>query len=63
MSVCFSLNGELSCDKICSQIQKMINSYQQNNQINENSLLVIEIKQIIDSKDNLMPKLTYEPAE
>ena len=41
----------------------MINSYQQNNQINENSLLVIEIKQIIDSKDNLMPKLTYEPAE
>jgi len=41
----------------------MINSYQQNNQINENSLLVIEIKQIIDSKDNLMPKLTYEPAQ
>ncbi len=63
MLVCFSLNNELSCDKICSQIQKMINSYQQNNQINENSLLVIEIKQIIDSKDNLMPKLTYEPAQ
>ena len=63
MPVCFSLNNELSCDKICAQIQKMINSYQQNNQINENSLLVIEIKQIIDSKDNLMPKLTHEPAQ
>ena len=57
----FALNKEnISCDKICHNIQKIINDYKNNGDLG-NSVVVIEIKPIIDSQNNLEPlKITYE---
>jgi hypothetical protein len=56
----FSLNRpDISCDKICHGIQKLINDYKNTNDIND-SVVIVEIKPIISSQDNLGPlNLTY----
>lgn len=48
------LNKQISCEAICSKIQKLINDYQKNNNMKE-SILAINISNIQDSH------LTHKP--
>lgn len=58
MKLCFNLKENLSCEKICYQIQKLINK--QSNLNKDNSLLVIEIVNIQQDVDTFIPRLDYK---
>jgi ubiquitin-protein ligase len=53
--IALKINPELTCDKVCHAIQKLLKSGNHNDDI-----LVIEIKQIINTTDEMIPKLTHE---
>lgn len=55
--IAYSLNQNLDCNKICGDIQKMINKMVQNNKPLDNCILKITIKQTILGGDELIPKL------
>jgi hypothetical protein len=57
MLLSFSLNQDLSCEKLCVNIQQMISKYQAENSISNSLVLTIDIKQVVDSDCNLMLKL------
>ena len=61
MKFAISLNKNIECDYICKQIQSMVNKYQQSSQDISRSVLVIDIINVTDSIDNLMPKIEYKP--
>lgn len=60
MVVAIKLDKNIECEYICMQIQKLINDSQSIMGIGD-SILVIDIKNIIDSS-NPVPKLTYEDS-
>jgi hypothetical protein len=55
--ISYSLNQNLDCNKICGDIQKMINKMVQNKGPLDNCILKITIKQTILGGDELIPKL------
>lgn len=55
--VAISLSENISCEYICSSIQKLI-SKQKEQPINK--LLVIELREIVDSNESLLPKLEFK---
>lgn len=55
--IAYSLNQNLDCNKICGDIQNMINKMVQNNKPLDNCILKITIKQTILGGDELIPKL------
>jgi GTP-binding protein EngB required for normal cell division len=61
MKIAISLNKNIECDYICKQIQSMVNNYQQSSQDISRAVLVIDIINVTDSIDNLMPKIEYKP--
>jgi len=57
--IAIKLDKNISCENICKEIQLLINQSQASININD-SLLVIDIKSIIDSNIvTEVPKLTY----
>jgi GTP-binding protein EngB required for normal cell division len=61
MKIAISLNKNIECDYICKQIQSMVNNYQQSSQDISRAVLVIDIINVTDSIDSLMPKIEYKP--
>lgn len=55
--ISYSLNQNLDCNKICGDIQKMINKMVQDKGSLDNCILKITIKQTILGGDELIPKL------
>lgn len=55
--IAYSLNQNLDCNKICGDIQKMINKMVQDKGPLDNCILKITIKQTILGGDELIPKL------
>jgi hypothetical protein len=55
--IALTLSDNISCEYICSSIQKLLSKY--NNQLN-NKLLVIELREIFESNQNLLPKLEFK---
>jgi hypothetical protein len=55
--IAYSLNGNLDCNKICGDIQKMINKMIQDKGPLDNYILKITIKQTILGGDELIMKL------
>lgn len=53
--ITLKINQELTCEKICQSIQKLL---QKNN--HTDSILVIEIRHITSTTDEIIPKLTYK---
>lgn len=51
-----SLSDNISCEYLCNSIQKLI-SKEKNL---KDKLLVIDLKNIIDSNDSLLPKLEFK---
>lgn len=62
MKFSITLNKNLNCEYICSIIQKIINDHQKDHRDISNSVLILDIKDTIDSGDNHIPKLTYDPS-
>lgn len=62
MSIILKLDREISCEYICARIQEMVSSYTKNNSDNQEILLYIDIKQIIDAEQQ-NPKLEYKNSE
>jgi GTP-binding protein EngB required for normal cell division len=61
MKISITLNKQIQCEYICSQIQKAINRYQQHSQDLSGAVLVIDIVQVTDGGDSHIPKLEYYP--
>ena len=57
----FSLNQpQISCDKICHNIQKLIEQYKEANNSLEDAVVTIRINTIINSQENTGPlRLEY----
>jgi len=51
------LDKQLSCEYICSHIQKLINLYNQQNTDLSNYLLVCELKEITTTNQTLVPRI------
>jgi hypothetical protein len=62
MKFSITLNKNLNCEHICSIIQKIINDHQKDHRDISNSVLILDIKDTIDSGNNHIPKLTYDPS-
>jgi hypothetical protein len=57
------LDKEIPCDYICHSIQKLIDNYRQNNNIDlSNAVLVVDIKTIIETNQQI-PLLNHLPAD
>jgi hypothetical protein len=55
--IAITLSENISCEYICSNIQKLLSKY--NNQLS-NKLLVIELREIFESNQSLLPKLEFK---
>lgn len=50
MKIYLSLNTPIECNKLCNTIAQTIHKYMQDKQTLENSVMVIEIKESLESK-------------
>lgn len=55
--VSIKLDKQLSCEYICSHIQKLINFYSQQHNDLSNFLLVCELKEITTTNQTLLPRI------
>lgn len=46
------LNKEINCEYLCQQIQNLVNKYVADNGSTNNTVLVMQIKGIVDSQEN-----------
>lgn len=61
MRLTFSLRNHLDCEKVCKAVQKLINDSNNKQQLfSDKSLLVIDIVNIGQEVDYLVPKLEYK---
>lgn len=58
--IAYVLNKEINCGNICNDIQRLVNKFQESNNTSQ-AVLVIQIKQINDSLENVEPlRLEYK---
>lgn len=51
----------MDCNNICKQAQKIITEYVQEHGTDKELVLVIQVKEIIDSKMDFTKKIPYKP--
>jgi hypothetical protein len=54
--ICFKINPELTCEKVCNALKKMLDGGNHQG----DTFLVITIKKVEQTNDDLIPKLTCE---
>jgi hypothetical protein len=54
--ICFKINPELTCEKVCNALKKLLDGGNHQG----DTFLVITIKKVEQTNDDLIPKLTYE---
>jgi len=57
------LDKNIDCNYICKITQELISKYSQSNQLNSDSILIIEIKNITDYEENSMLNIGYTESE
>lgn len=57
--ICMSLDNDIDCNRLCSQIARHISNYNNLNGINSGRILVIGIKET-SLDDSYVPKLEYK---
>ena len=57
------LDKNIDCNYICKMTQELISKYSQSNQLNSDSILIIEIKNITDYEENSMLNIGYTESE
>lgn len=58
MLLSFNLDHGVACEKLCEQLQRAINIYQQQNDMT-NTVLVIDIKKVVEDSSHIQ-KLEYK---
>jgi len=54
--ICFKINPELTCEKVCNALKKLLDGGNHQG----DTFLVITIKRVEQTNDDLIPKLTHE---
>jgi hypothetical protein len=54
--ICFKINPELTCEKVCNALKKILDGGNHHG----DTFLVITIKKVEQTNDDLIPKLTCE---
>lgn len=57
--ITITLNKQISCEYICEQVQKIVNKFQNSNDT-ANLVLVIDVKEITQTTDDLIRKIEYK---
>jgi hypothetical protein len=57
------LDKNIDCNYICKLTQELISKYAQSNRLNSDSVLVIEIKNIIDNEEHSILNIGYSEGE
>jgi hypothetical protein len=57
------LDKNIDCNYICKLTQELISKYSQSNQLNSDSILIIEIKNITDHEENSTLNIGYTEDE
>jgi hypothetical protein len=57
------LDKNIDCNYICKLTQELISKYSQSNQLNSDSILIIEIKNITDYEENSMLNIGYTEGD
>lgn len=57
--ISITLNKQISCEHICEQVQKIVTKFQNSNGT-ANLVLVIDVKEITQTTDDLIPKIEYK---
>lgn len=58
--LCYSLNKNLGCEKICKDISDLINKISKQENGSPDLLLVIDIKPVTESNQCLLPRLEHK---
>jgi len=60
--ICYRLNHDnnLMCDKVCKDISMYLQKYKKENPNTTDLMLVIQVREVIESANSLMPKLEYK---
>jgi hypothetical protein len=59
MIIGISLNKEISCELICTHVQNLVTKFQQSNPDFSNSILVMEIKNVVDADQGGILNIEY----
>jgi hypothetical protein len=62
MQLSYSLNNNISSEKLSADINKLIDKFVQDNG-DDDLLLCVEIKKITSTTNSLIPKLEYKKTE
>lgn len=57
MMLSYSLNKDISCEKICKDIARVVNKLSRLGTNMSSLQLVIDIKPVTDSEESLLPKI------
>lgn len=57
--ITITLNKQISCEHICEQVQKIVTKFQNSNDTAD-LVLVIDVKEITQTTDDLIPKIEYK---
>lgn len=60
MKISYKLDKDLSCEQLCSQLQRMFKNLKDNNIDVSNQMLIISLVDIIESSDSLQLKIEHK---
>jgi hypothetical protein len=60
MKICYKLDKDLSCEQLCSQLQRMFKNLKDNNIDVSNKMLIITLTDIVESTDSLQLKIEHK---
>jgi len=60
MLLSYSLDKDLSCEKVCKDLAKLVEKFRQEKENLSDCVLVIDLKQTINSNQSLLTKIEYK---
>ena len=60
MHLAYCLNKDISCEKLCSDLQQLFQKFKEKNIDMTNKVLTINLVDIVSTDNNLIPKLEYK---
>ena len=60
MKICYKLDKDISCEQLCSQLQRMFKNLKDNNIDVSKQMLTISLVDIVESTDSLQLKIEHK---
>lgn len=60
MILSYSLGNDIPCEKLCKDLAKVVTKFAQQGNDLKSHMLVIDIKQVTDSDQSLLPKIEFK---